>query len=209
MKNRKKSLLTLLAAGAFALSAASTAAATEAVVGQPAPTFSLPDTTGQSVALADEKGKFVVLEWTNESCPFVKKHYGSGNMQKLQETYTGKGVVWLSIASSAPGKEGNHSAAEWSQIQKDRNAHPSALLLDPAGTVGKSYGAKTTPHMFVIDPSGTLIYEGAIDDHSSPFPGSVADAKNYVATALDQAMAGQPVTTATTKPYGCSVKYSD
>ena len=178
----------------------------EPMVGKPAPAFSLPDTNGKQVSLAEQQGKWVVLEWTNPECPFVRKQYGKGNMQKLQETYTGKGVTWLSISSSAPGKEGNYPPAKWNEIQKERNAHATATLLDPDGTVGRAYGAKTTPHMFVIDPTGTLVYQGAIDDHSSPF-GNPADAKNYVAAALDEGMTGKPVTTATTKPYGCSVKY--
>jgi alkyl hydroperoxide reductase subunit AhpC len=183
------------------------AGATEIVVGKPAPAFSLPDPNGKTVSLAEQQGKWVVLEWTNPECPFVRKHYGSGNMQKLQDTYTAKGVVWLSVASSAPGKEGNYPPDQWIKVQKDRNAHPTALLLDPDGRVGRAYGAKTTPHMFVIDPTGTLVYQGAIDDHSSPFEASISGAKNYVAAALDEGMSGKPVSTASTKPYGCSVKY--
>jgi hypothetical protein len=130
-------------------------------------------------------------------------------MGKLQQAYTEKGVVWLSIASSAPGKQGNHPPDEWTEIQKERNAHPSALLLDPAATVAKSYGAQTTPHMFVVDPQGTLIYQGAIDDHASPSQSDIPKSRNYVAAALDEAMAGKPIETSSTKPYGCSVKYPD
>ncbi len=178
----------------------------DAVIGKPAPGFSLPDTNGNTVTLAAQQGKWVVLEWTNPECPFVRKHYGKGHMQKLQETYVARDVVWLSIGSSAPGKEGNYAPAKWNEIQKERNAHPTATLLDPDGTVGRAYGAKTTPHMFVIDPTGTLVYQGAIDDHSSPF-GDPSGARNYVAAALDEGMTGKPVTTASTKPYGCGVKY--
>lgn len=175
--------------------------------GETAPDFTLTDTNGKTHALSDFKGKFVVLEWLNHDCPFVQKHYDSGNMQGLQKEFTAKDVVWLSINSSAEGKEGNYPADKANELTKEKNAAPSAVLLDSDGKVGKLYGAKTTPHMFVISPQGLLIYQGAIDDKPSADPADIASSKNYVKTALDEAMAGQAVSESTTKSYGCSVKY--
>lgn len=175
--------------------------------GQKAPSFSLPDSTGKTESLSDYKGKYVVLEWINHGCPFIKKHYNSGNMQALQKEYTGKGVVWLSICSSAKGKEGYLEAEEWNKITMEKGAAPTAVLLDPAGKVGKAYGAKATPHMFVIGPDGRLLYQGAIDDTASTDPDDIKTSKNYVRAALDEAMAGKPVTVSSTKAYGCGVKY--
>lgn len=179
----------------------------EAVVGKPAPPFALTDTSGKSHSLASYKGKFVVLEWINFGCPFVAKHYDSGNMQKLQKAYTGKGVVWLSINSSAPGKQGNMPPDQVNNRLTEKGAAPSAYLLDSDGKVGRTYGAKTTPAMYIIDTTGVLIYAGAIDDKASTDRADVASAKNYVQAALDQAMAGKPVAIAGTRSYGCSVKY--
>lgn len=176
-------------------------------VGQPAPDFTLKDGAGKSVSLADFKGKTVVLEWFNYGCPFVKKHYGSGSMQKLQQQATGDGVVWLSIASSAPGKQGYLAPGEAAAKQAELGMHSTALLLDPDGAVGHLYEARTTPDMFVINKDGVLVYKGAIDDQPTPDPASLAGAKNYVAAALTNLKAGQPVETAQTKSYGCSVKY--
>ena len=176
-------------------------------VGSPAPALSAVDTKGKTWNLAELKGKRIILEWTNDQCPYVIKHYGSGNMQALQTEYTGKGVVWLSVSSSAAGKQGNHTAEEWKQINEKHGSKATAVLLDGEGTVGKLYGAKTTPHMYVINPEGTLIYQGAIDDKPSADAKDIPGAKNYVKAALDEAMAGKPVTTGQTKPYGCSVKY--
>lgn len=176
-------------------------------VNQPAPDFSATDSTGKTVKLSDYKGKYVVLEWLNHGCPFVRKHYDAGNMQKLQETYTGKGVVWLSIVSSAPGKEGHVTPAEAEKERAENKSKATAILLDPEGKVGRLYGAKTTPHMFVINPAGNVVYMGAIDSKSSTDSADIPSSTNYVAAALDAAMAGQPVKTAETKPYGCSVKY--
>jgi peroxiredoxin len=204
----KKMRHALFAAAFCALPLAHPAAASAgAVVGQPAPAFNLPDASGGQEALSSFKGKYVVLEWVNFECPFVGKHYGSGNMQKLQKTYTGKGVVWLSINSSAGGKQGALDAAKATALVKEKGAAPTAFLLDSEGAVGQAYGAKTTPHMFIIDPSGKLIYNGAIDDRPSTDKADIATARNYVQAALDEAMAGKPVTTTSSQPYGCSVKY--
>jgi len=191
---------------ALALAAGTTLAAPE--VGQPAPAFTLTDSNGQSHNLADFKGKFVVLEWLNHGCPFVKKHYDSNNMQKLQKEYTGKDVVWLSIVSSAPGKQGHMSPAETNQAKEEKGSAATAVLLDEDGTVGQLYGAKVTPELYVINPDGNLIYAGAIDDKKSVDPADVEGAANYVKRALDEALAGQPVSTPKTEPYGCSVKYN-
>jgi len=184
-------------------------AADVAKVGSPAPAFTATDLTGKSRSLADFKGKYVVLEWHNQSCPFVKKHYESGNMQKLQTELTGKGAVWLSIISSAPGKQGFVTPDEEKAYLAEQKAKPTEVLFDPEGTVGKAYGAKTTPHMYVIDDKGVLIYAGAIDDNPSSEAADAATAKNYVRAAFDEASAGKPVTTASTAPYGCSVKYKN
>ncbi len=178
-------------------------------VGETAPEFLLQDTLGNSQSLSAQKGKWVVLEWTNYDCPFVRKHYGSGNMQRLQAAYGAKGVVWFSVNSSGPGKQGNYSPAQWNELAREKGAKPAAILLDSEGKVGKLYGAQTTPHLFVIDPEGILIYQGAIDDRSGTNPSDIAQARNYVQAALDQAMAGKKVENPVTKSYGCSVKYAD
>ena len=175
--------------------------------GEEAPDFTLNDSKGTSHKLSGFRGKFVVLEWLNHECPFVKKHYSGGNMQKLQKEYTAKGIVWLSIISSAPGKQGHRTGPQADVDTKDKDAAPTAVLLDPAGEVGQKYGAKTTPEMFVIDKEGRIIYAGAIDSIKSTDPADVAKAENHVRAALDAALAGKPVPTSKTKPYGCSVKY--
>jgi peroxiredoxin len=179
----------------------------EAPIGAPAPGFTLPNAKGGTTGLADAKGKFVVLEWINHDCPFVRKHYDSGNMQKLQRDYTAKGAVWYSVCSSAPGKQGYLTPAQWQERLVKEKAVPTAMLLDADGKVGRLYGAKTTPHLFVIDPAGKLVYRGAIDDKPSVKIEDVATARAYLVEALDAAMAGKPVPTAATQPYGCSVKY--
>jgi peroxiredoxin len=176
-------------------------------VGSTAPDFSLQDAKGKSHSLADYKGKYVVLEWFNPECPFVKKHYGSGNMQKLQQNFTSKGVTWLTIDSSAPGKEGNLSPEQANKTAADWKVHSTALLLDPEGKAGRTYGAKNTPHMFVINPEGKVIYEGAIDNKPTPNPADVDGATNYVKVALDESMSGKAVSTPSSRPYGCSIKY--
>jgi peroxiredoxin len=176
-------------------------------VGSAAPDFSLTDAKGKTRSLSEYKGKYVVLEWFNPECPFVKKHYGSGNMQKLQQEYTGKGVVWLTIDSNAPGTEGNLTPEEAEKVMTSWKTHQSALLLDPAGKAGRAYGAKNTPNMVVIDPQGKIAYEGAIDSKATPNPADIPNSTNYVKAALDESLAGKPVTTSQTRPYGCSVKY--
>src|SRR3954462_4414782 len=176
-------------------------------VGSNAPHFSLPDVKGKTQALADFKGKYVVLEWFNPECPFVKKHYGSGNMQKLQQEFTGKNIVWLTIDSNAAGKEGHLTAEQANAKMTEWKTKQTALVLDPDGKAGQAYGAKNTPHMFVINPGGKIVYEGAIDSKPSPNPADIANSTNYVKVALEESLAGKTVSTANTKPYGCSVKY--
>jgi peroxiredoxin len=176
-------------------------------VGTAAPDFSLTDSNGKAHSLSQYKGKYVVLEWFNPECPFVKKHYGSDNMQKLQQEYTSKGVVWLTIDSNAPGAEGNMTPEQAQKIMSSWKTHQTALLLDPESNVARSYGAKNTPDMIVINPEGKIVYEGAIDNKPTPNPNDIPSSTNYVKAALDESLAGKPVSNPTTKPYGCSVKY--
>ena len=180
-----------------------------AKVGESAPDFTLVDSNGKMHRLSDYRGKIVVLEWHNQGCPYVRKHYGSGNMQGLQKEWTAKGVVWLTVISSAPGKQGFVSAQEENAYIKQMNASPTAALLDPKGEVGQMYSAKTTPHMFVVDPKGTLVYNGAIDDKPTSDPADLNGATNYVSAALRETIAGKPVSVSTTRPYGCTVKYAN
>lgn len=179
----------------------------ETPVDKPAPDFSCNDSNGFEHRISSYKGKIVVLEWLNHDCPFVKKHYGSGNMQKMQRIYTGKDVIWLSVISSVPGKQGFCTPDKANDLTRSKNAHPTAVLLDPLGTVGKKYSAKTTPHMFIINKEGTLVYNGGIDSKRSTDPKDVDRAVNYVAKALNELLAGEEVSTKTSAPYGCSVKY--
>jgi len=188
------------------VSAQSTSAS--ATVGQPAPNFTLQGADGKTHSLADYKAKFVVLEWTNPNCPFVHKFYDSNSMQSLQKKETAKGVVWLRINSAAAGKDDYQSVTQLADYVKDNHVAATESLIDPDGNVGHTYGARTTPHMFVIDTKGTLIYAGGIDNTPSTDPADIPSAKNYVTAALDEAMAGKPVTTPTSQPYGCSVKYA-
>src|SRR6266850_23336 len=176
-------------------------------VGSAAPDFSVSDSKGKPQSVSQYKGKYVVLEWFNPECPFVKKHYGGGNMQKLQQEYTGKGVVWLTVDSNAPGTEGNINADQAKKIMDSWKTKQTALLLDPESQVAKLYGAKNTPNMVVINPEGKIVYEGAIDSKASPNPADIPSSTNYVKAALDESLAGKPVSNAQTKPYGCSVKY--
>lgn len=178
-------------------------------VGEKAPDFTATDSNGVQQTLSQYVGKFVVLEWHNNGCPYVRKHYNSGNMQKLQKEWTARGVIWLTVISSAPGMQGYVTADQENVYMKQMGAAPTAAILDPAGKLGHLYNAKTSPHMFVINPSGILIYDGAIDDQPTPEPSSIAGATNYVSQALEEAMGGKPVSVATSRPYGCSVKYAD
>ncbi|HEX7289308.1 MAG TPA: thioredoxin family protein [Candidatus Angelobacter sp.] len=178
-------------------------------VGDPAPGFTAVDSNGKQQKLSDYKGKYVVLEWHNQGCPYTKKHYDSGNMQRLQKEWTGKGVIWLTVISSAPGKQGFVTHEQENEYVKKMNAVPTAVLMDPAGTLGRLYDAKTTPQMFIIDPKGTLVYQGAIDDKPTSDAADIPRSKNYVNVALTEIMAGKPVSEPATRPYGCSVKYGN
>lgn len=178
------------------------------VNGQPAGNFALTDMTGKTVKLSDYRGKTVVLEWNNPGCPFVQKHYNSGNMQKTQGAARADGVVWLTINSGAPGKQGHMTPAEAQAFVAKAQAQPTDYLLDPKGVVGKGYGAKTTPHLYIIDGAGTLVYQGGIDDKPTADAGDIAGARNHVLAALTEIKAGKPVSVAETRPYGCSVKYA-
>jgi hypothetical protein len=203
MKNFRRSILHL---GVLFILISSALAAR---IGEAAPDFTATDSNGKSHHLADYRGKFVVLEWHNQGCPYTRKHYESGNMQRLQKEWTGKGVVWFTVISSAPGTQGYVTASQENDYVQKMKAVPSAVLLDPDGTVGHLYAAKTTPHMYIIGPNGQLIYNGAIDDHPTADPSDIASSRNYVSTALQQAMGGKPVAESATRPYGCSVKYKD
>ncbi len=186
--------------GATALALAPVPAFAAADIGQPAPAFT--DSNGKSWSLADLKGKIVVIETTNHDCPYVRKHYEAGNMQAQQRAAVAKGVVWLSLVASGPGLQGFVSDLEANELTTRRNAHPSAVLLDPRGVVARAFGATVTPHMFIVDANGVLAYKGAIDSIPSSRPADIAKAKQYVATALDELLAGKPVSEAITRPYG-------
>jgi len=207
LKKAKNVKRKVLAKGKKAAKKKKAVAPAVAKVGALAPAFGLPDTKGKKHLLSQYKGKYVVLEWLNHGCPFVVKHYKSKNMQSLQKKYVGKGVVWLSIVSSAPGRQGHYAPKKADELTKSKGAAPSAVLLDPEGTVGKKYAARTTPHMFILNPKQEVIYAGAIDSKRSTDPGDVKGATNYVSKALDEAMAGKKVSVPSTAPYGCSVKY--
>jgi peroxiredoxin len=191
----------------MSLAALASASAFAAKVGEPAPDFTGKGSDGKTYKLADYKGKWVVLEWHNQGCPYVKKFYKPGAMQALQKEWTGKGVAWFTVLSSAQGKQGHQTAEQQNAYMKDNKAAPTASLMDADGVIGKAYDAKVTPHMFVIDPTGKLVYNGAIDDNDSSDSDDIAKAKNYVTTALTEGMSGKPITTATSKPYGCGVKF--
>jgi alkyl hydroperoxide reductase subunit AhpC len=177
-------------------------------VGAPAPDFKATDSNGRMRQLSEYRGKYVVLEWHNNGCPFTRKHYESGNMQRLQKEWTSRGVIWFTVISSAAGQQGYVTAEQENEYLKRMNAVPTAALLDPQGDVGRLYAAKTTPHMFIINPDGVLIYDGAIDSKSTTDQSDIATATNYVSQALGEAMAGKAVSTPTSRPYGCSVKYA-
>lgn len=182
-------------------------AALAVAAGTTAPDFAVADAAGTTVRLSDYKGKFVVLEWTNPECPFVRAQYGAETMQALQKEAGGKDVVWLSINSTSQSSSEYKTGAQMSQWMKDKGAAPKAILIDATSAAGRAYGAKTTPHMFVIDPAGKIVYAGAIDDKRSARESDRRTANNYVRAALNEATAGKPVSVASTTPYGCSVKY--
>ncbi len=184
-------------------------ASAQVAVGQPAPAFSLAAADGKTVTLESLRGKTVVLEWTNHDCPFVRKHYDAGNMQAQQKEAAAMGAVWLQVISSAPGKQGFVDGATAKALNTQRNAVPAGTLLDPAGKAGQQYGAKTTPHMYVINAQGTLVYQGGIDSIPSAKVEDIAKAEQHVRMALAELGAGKPVTKTASKPYGCSVKYAD
>lgn len=193
-------LTSVLAAGALAQ--------VGPLAGKAAPAFEAVDSNGKTVKLADFKGKTVVLEWTNHDCPYVRKHYGAGNMQALQAEATGKGVVWLTIVSSARGTQGYVDGLEANKLSDDRKAKPSAVLLDASGKIGRAYGATATPHMFVINAAGNVVYGGAIDDKPSSNPADIPKARNYVREALAAATTGTAMSPSSTRAYGCSIKYA-
>ncbi len=184
-----------------------TAAHAAVTPGAAAPDFTLESIDGKPITLSQFRGKYVVLEWFNSECPFVQKHYETGNMQKLQSNYTGKGIVWLAINSTNPEHSNYRDPRRSREIVSKWKANPTALLLDPEGNVGQAYGARTTPHMYIIDPQGKLVYRGGIDDKPSFSPRDIPEARNYVAAALDELLSGRQVSESDTRPYGCSVKY--
>jgi peroxiredoxin len=194
----------LIAVSLFALAGAVHAAPS---VGQPAPDFTLKDTSGKTVRLSDFRGRHVVLEWTNPGCPYVQKHYDSGNMPATQKEAVTKGVVWLAINSTETSSYDYREPAKMVAWQNERQSRPTALLMDEAGTVGKAYGARTTPHLYIVSPQGTLVYAGGIDSIPSSNPDDIKKAVNYVRQGLNEALAGKPISAATTRPYGCSIKY--
>jgi peroxiredoxin len=201
---RRRSLLI----GSAAMALAPAAAFASADLGQMAPAFTATDSNGKTWSLADLRGKIVVLETTNHDCPYVGKHYRSGNMQAQQREAAARGVVWLTVAASAPGLQGYITASEANDIVRQNNAAPAAVLLDPQSRIARAYGATVTPHMYVIDKSGVLVYKGGIDSIPSANVDDIQRAKQYVRAALDEVLAGKPVSDASTRPYGCSLKYA-
>jgi peroxiredoxin len=196
-----------LAATCLTLALVTPPLAAKPEIDRPAPAFSVADTAGKVWSLADVTGKGAILEWTNHDCPYVRKHYGSGNMQALQEEARDAGYLWLSVISSAPGKQGHVTPAQADELTTSRGASPTAVLLDEDGAMGRAYGAQTTPHLFVIDGSGALVYMGGIDDRATTDPADVDGAKNYVRLAMADLAGGKRVSNPVTRPYGCSVKY--
>jgi peroxiredoxin len=196
---------TALAAAVLALPAL----AAEPDLGKPAPDFAAADTNGKPVKLADFKGKLVILEWSNHQCPYVRKHYGAGNMQKTQEAARALGVTWITIISSAPGEQGHVNAAEANKLTAERNAKPHHVVLDPKGQIGRQYAARVTPHMYIVGTDGKLLYKGAIDSIRSSRQSDIANAKNYVTAALGEIKAGKPIADADTAAYGCTIHYKE
>jgi len=205
----RRQALSMVAAGAAAglATAASSPACANVQAGRPAPEFAATDSRGAQHSLSANRGKIVVLEWTNHECPYTVKHYATGNMQALQRAVTEAGGIWLTVVSSRPGTQGHVNGLEADRLTEERNARPTAVLLDPKGDLGRLYGARTTPHMYVIDRDGMLAYMGAIDDQPSANRSTVKGARNYVREALDALAAGRPIALASTRPYGCTVKY--
>lgn len=204
---RALSTLLLFGAGTLLFSNGASAQMQDPEIGAAAPAFTLTDSNGNEHKLSDFQGEWVVLEWLNYGCPFVKKHYGSGNMQRLQTEYGEMGVKWLSVVSSAPGNQGYYEPDEMNAMNAEQGNNAAAVLLDPEGTVGRAYGAKTTPQMYLINPEGILLYNGAIDDTPTSRLADIEGAHNYLVQAIQEAMASEPVSLPTTQPYGCSVKY--
>ena len=196
--------LSLAANAAFAVGTV----AAVAMVGQPAPAFTVQDSSGKTVSLTDFKGKHVVLEWVNPGCPYVVKHYGSANMQGTQAEATARGVVWLAVNSTRADHGDYKAPAAMAQWMQGHKAAASATLMDADGTVGRAYGARTTPHLYIVDPKGLLVYAGGIDNKPSINPADIVGATNHVKVALGEALAGKAISQATTRPYGCSVKYA-
>lgn len=203
----KKSILSVISALAASLILSSTAVFAAVETGANAPDFTLTDTNGKTHSLSDFKGKYVILEWTNHACPFVVKHYAEGAMGKLQKKYTDKGAIWLTISSTNPEHQDYQTPAQANEWLKKHDAASTAMLLDPDGKVGRAYNAKTTPHIYIITPEGKLAYQGAIDSIASTKSADVDKADNYVKMAMAELMDKKPVSKATTKPYGCSIKY--
>jgi len=203
---------TVMALGAaFALGgllATAPTASANPEIGKPAPAFTAVDTKGNEVSLADLRGKTVVLEWTNHQCPYVMKHYDAGNMQQLQTDAASDGVVWISLISSRPGAQGHVSPDKANSLTESRNASPSHVVLDESGVIGRQYDARTTPHMYVINPEGDLVFKGGIDDRPTTREADIDGATNYVRLALDAVKSGNPVETSVARPYGCSIKYA-
>lgn len=200
-------MLKQIAATILATTVLAAPALAAAEVGKPAPAFTATDSNGRQVSLADHRGKTVVLEWTNAECPFVQKHYNSDNMQKLQADARADNVVWLTINSGAKGKQGHVTGEQANAKMRANGARPTAYLLDEDGIIGRAYGARTTPHMYVINAKGTLVYAGGIDDMPTADPADIAKSRNFVQLALADLKAGKPVAAPTSRPYGCSVKY--
>jgi peroxiredoxin len=205
---RNAGLIALVSGAGANVVRPSVAWAAAAKVGEAAPPFTATTSTGPSVSLGDYRGKIVILEWTNHDCPYVKKHYETSNMQSLQREATGQGVVWLTLISSSPGTQGHVTPAQADELTSTRKAAPTAVLLDEKGVVGRMYGATNTPHMYIVDKAGLLVYAGAIDDRPTSRRADVPGANNYVRAALEAVAAGQPVKTPVTRAYGCTVKYS-
>lgn len=204
-----KKLLFVASLASLSLSLVAGSAGATATVGQPAPAFTATDASGKTVSLADFKGKTVVLEWVNPGCPFVQKHYGAANMQGTQKEAAAKGVVWLAINSTAADAGDYLPPAEMAKWMQQQKAAATATLMDADGKVGRAYGARTTPHMYIVDPAGKLVYAGGIDDKATANPADIPRATNYVKAALNESLAGKPVSQASTRPYGCSIKYSN